>query len=157
MSSANGSAGAPWRRSSSFEDQFFDHVLQTAGVRGPLADDFRRRVEARLAKGAREYGADNYLEPDTDNLREAAEEPLDVLGWIVLELQRLYRDEQEGMPARTAETIRGELVQACIEVVQPWIRIHRARRLVREFRASRAKSPRNLATSEGGETRRTRA
>jgi hypothetical protein len=133
--STNGSAGAPWRRSSSFEGQFFDHVLQTAGVRGPLADDFRRRVEQRLAKGAREYGPDNYLEPDVDNLREAAEEPLDVLGWIILELQRLYLDEAQGMPARTAETIRGELVQACVEVIQPWIRIHRARRLVREFRA----------------------
>lgn len=137
----SGARGEPWRRSSSFEGQFFDHVLQTAGVRGPLAADFRRRVEERLAKGAREYGPANYLEPAADNLREAAEEPLDVLGWIVLEMQRLYLDEAQGMPARTAETIRAELVQACVEVVSPWVRIHRARQLVREFRANHRRSP----------------
>jgi hypothetical protein len=58
---------------------------------GETSGSFERRLFSRLDQGDVDYG-DAYLSRDSsddDNLREAAQEPLDAAAWSLLELQRL--------------------------------------------------------------------
>lgn len=60
------------------------------GTHGAVSD-FADRVLARLRKGARTYGEDNYLTVPLEQLeREAAEEGDDLAGWLVAATARIF-------------------------------------------------------------------
>jgi hypothetical protein len=115
------SASEPWRRSSSFEDDFLEHVVGAAGLRGPAGEWLADLVKARLAKGALEYGAEGYLTSDV--FGELAEEPQDVIGWALLGALRTYLLERGGLDADEAAATRQELVAIAIDGARLW---HRA-------------------------------
>jgi hypothetical protein len=76
------------------DPQFEQDTLATAQelclrVHSSQSPAFAREVLGRLALGAETYGEDGYLDPDRDNIGEAAEEAPDVAGYLMLELQRL--------------------------------------------------------------------
>lgn len=52
---------------------------------------FREILEARLARGVREYGDGSFSEPPDELLREMQEEVLDVAGWGFILWVRLQR------------------------------------------------------------------
>lgn len=109
----------PWRRSSSFEDGFLDHVTRAAGLAGPAGDYLAGQVRARLAKGALEYGPEGYLErPMPELLAELPEEPQDVIGWAILIALRAYRD----LPGDAGDEARAELVAIAVDGARLWAR-----------------------------------
>lgn len=87
-------------------------------------------VRGRLEVGAREYGHASLERPAAELLTEAAEEPLDVIGWSVLALARLQRDARPPAELRTLEAevrdltrdaatlaIRAQALVAVLEIV----------------------------------------
>jgi hypothetical protein len=71
-------------------DEFFDRLqegLEGAGEGdpGPALDYYKLMALRRLAKGAREYGNTNFLNPDRDIPMEFIEECLDGSNYILME------------------------------------------------------------------------
>jgi hypothetical protein len=89
------------------DEQFVREWVQLAarGVGMGGATDFSDRVIARIRKGAREYGDENYLTVPLEELeREGAEEGDDIAGWMAAATARLFAEiRREGIdPARAA-------------------------------------------------------
>lgn len=108
-----------WQRRPDFERDFLEHITRAAGLAGPAGDYLADQVRARLEKGAREYGAEGYLErPLHELLAELTEEPMDVAGWSILIALRTYRD----LPTDAGGDIRQELVEIAAAGARLWAR-----------------------------------
>ena len=59
-------------------------------------DDFVRAVDARLAKGAQQYGDSSFSRPEDEIIRELQEELEDVAGWAFIMWLRLRRQWNRG-------------------------------------------------------------
>jgi hypothetical protein len=122
----------PWRRSSSFEEDFFDHVMGRAGLRGPAGVYLGDQVRLRLEKGAIEYGAESYLLPGANVFGNLAEEPQDVLGWGLLGILLTYKLEREDqVSADVAAWAREELVAIAVDAARLWHRVEALRQALR--------------------------
>lgn len=123
--SANGGEppprGGPWERSPEFERAFLEHVIRRAGLSGPIGEHLSELVRERLAKGAREYGARNYLTDDC--FGQLTEEPTDVLGWGILAALQLYlREHRSELGPDAAAEMRAELVEIAVDGAALWRR-----------------------------------
>jgi hypothetical protein len=98
---------------------------------GAAAPEFVDRVFARLEKGAREYGADNYLHVPLEQLvDEIAEEGDDIAGWAVLVGVRLIGNQKVNSDVgQQAQTL---LLEAAAHGLRAWHACAQARELLTE-------------------------
>lgn len=109
--------------------QWLAEAARIAGV-GAIADEFTERVFRRLEKGAREYGADNFLAAPLEQLLgEGAEEGDDLAGWAVVAALRLFR-ELDGLDPDSAHLAQSELLEAAGLGLRAWLAYRRAREAV---------------------------
>lgn len=103
-------------------------VCRVAQLSG-LADEMGDRVIARLEKGAREYGPESYRERGLDGvLAEAAEEGVDIPGWLTRAVVLLYEELDRGMDSGRMQDLHGRLIRAAAHGVlaRAWIESVRA-------------------------------
>lgn len=95
----------------------------------PGASEFADRVLARLRKGAREYGEDNYLKRPLDELfDEGAEEGDDVAGWAVAITARIYQEiRRQAIDQDSAQAKQTHLLRAAGYGLLAWREYEAAR------------------------------
>lgn len=98
--------------------QWLGQAARRAGL-GSAAPEFSDRVLARLAKGAREYGDDNFLMVPLEQLvDEIAEEGDDTGGWAVLAGVRLLGTQE--LDPEVSQEIQGLLLEAAAHGLRAW-------------------------------------
>lgn len=106
-------------RNLDFERRWLRDVALTAGYH-EHPEDFFHAVDARLAKGAGEYGDDSFLAKSVvDLLDEALEEGVDFPAWLVVTIQRFHR-ERGKLEKATADHFERMLMAAAAKVVEGW-------------------------------------
>lgn len=98
-------------------------VLREAALHNGLprseADRFCEFIEARLRKGAEEYGELGYLDRTFDECElEAIEEQHDAGGWSSLGLRLLDRDVEHGLDPEVAGLVRLHVLQGVAQAHQ---------------------------------------
>lgn len=94
------------------DEQFVREWVEIAarGVGMGGATDFTDRVIARIRKGAREYGDENYLTVSLEELeREGAEEADDIAGWMAAATARIFAEIRHGSIEPERAAIKQEL------------------------------------------------
>lgn len=116
-------------RNPAFEARFLEDVVQTAQrLTGILPLAYPGRVRQRLALGEQRYPGDKWL--TRANVEEAAQEPADVAGYGVLELQRLLADGHD--PDFIAEQRLDLLAASAYAAISDWYLLRALRREVGE-------------------------
>ena len=93
-------------------------------VHGKTSPSFAREVELRLAVGQDIYGL-KYM--DIDCIAEAAEEPLDVPAYLLLELQKLQSRGMRDEDFQELRMLALEAMAASVAVHETLLRMKRAR------------------------------
>lgn len=108
--------------------QWLGQAARQAGL-SAAAPELCDRVLSRLSKGAREYGEDNYLHVELEQLLdEGAEEGDDIAGWAVLAGVRLLAlHEVEGEASQNVQTL---LLEAAAHGMRAWHAYAAARELI---------------------------
>jgi hypothetical protein len=108
--------------------QWLGQAARQAGL-GAAAPDFCDRVLVRLEKGAREYGAENFLQIPLEQLvDEVAEEGDDIGGWGVLAGIRLLAGQE--LDADVSQEVQTLLLEAVSHGLRAWHACAAARELI---------------------------
>ena len=121
-------------RDHDYEKDCLDHIIYKAGMRGPGADLYQRRVMQRLVEGGEEYGDDNFWKIGFDEVvRQAREESEDICAWLLGALQVLKDSvNDEGFPPEQANHIANLLIEAAMKGVEAFQVLETARSVWRD-------------------------
>lgn len=123
-------------RSEEYQRQFISAVARAANSTDSERA-FGRAVEARLTKGAEEYGEDAWTPENTTAeklLAEVLEEGVDLAAWSCLALQHISRLERDGRIERDAAANAAHLlVVASAKAMEAWVAVAHSHSIVEQY------------------------